>query len=69
VANLAGVVLVSAGRERTCAIVGAGSAKCWGNNDQFRLGDGTGIGSATPVDVVGVTGIVQLSAPSSAAVG
>ena len=37
---LADVVAVSAGFYFTCAVVGSGEARCWGQNDDGQLGDG-----------------------------
>ncbi len=47
------VEAISAGEAHTCAIVD-GAAKCWGNNDDGRLGDGETTHRDTPVEVSGL---------------
>lgn len=56
-----GVASVAAGGTFTCAVMATGSAKCWGWDNYGQVGDGgANTGSATPVDVVGLSGIVQM---------
>ena len=39
--GLSGLVAIDAGDEHTCAVLSDGTAWCWGNGDQGRLGDGS----------------------------
>jgi alpha-tubulin suppressor-like RCC1 family protein/predicted thioesterase len=53
-----GVTSISAGEEHSCALLAGGGLRCWGSNLGGRIGDGSTIDRPTPVDVVGLPGIV-----------
>ena len=44
---------VSSGYEHACGLTTGGVLYCWGWNDHGQLGDGTTVGRATPVKVIG----------------
>jgi alpha-tubulin suppressor-like RCC1 family protein len=52
---------VFAGSHHACA-TRSGSVSCWGFNDHGQLGDGTGFNRATPVAVVGLDDVVEVTA-------
>ncbi|PVG83399.1 hypothetical protein DDE18_08915 [Nocardioides gansuensis] len=54
--------LVAVGTQHTCAITDAGGAECWGDNSLGQLGDGTTESSTSPQQVVGLSGVKQVSA-------
>ncbi|MGC9079806.1 MAG: RCC1 domain-containing protein [Nanopusillaceae archaeon] len=54
--------IIAAGAAHTCALLSDGSIKCWGDNYDGQLGDGTNITRYTPVTVQGISNAVAIAA-------
>jgi len=55
VKELDGAVGFALGEFHSCAVVGGGRVRCWGNGDDGQLGDGATKDSDAPVEVVGIS--------------
>lgn len=63
VADLDDAAQVSGGGSHTCAVTTSGAVKCWGNNFGGTLGGGViDVSTATPVDVAGPVGVIDIAA-------
>lgn len=56
---------ITAGALHTCALLDSGGVRCWGNNTEGELGNGTAIPSTVPVGVSGITTAQAVTAGST----
>ncbi len=57
VTGLSGVTNLTVDRGHSCAVVSGGQMRCWGNNSDGQLGNGTTVAAALPVAVSGLSGV------------
>jgi hypothetical protein len=58
---LTGVTQVSASGKFTCALLSAGTVRCWGHNQYGQLGNGNTNDSSIAVQVSGITNAIQVT--------
>ena len=61
VAGLGEIKSVDVGSNAACAVTLSGGVKCWGYNQYGRLGNNSTVDSLSPVDVVGLSGVISVS--------
>ena len=62
VTPLTGIVSIAPGSRHTCALIEGGQVRCWGENWDGQLGNGSTEPSGSPISVVGISGAIELSA-------
>jgi uncharacterized repeat protein (TIGR01451 family) len=62
VVGIADAIAITAGDDHSCALLAAGTVKCWGNNTYYQLGNGVQTNSSVPVDVAGISNGIAIAA-------
>ena len=58
---LTGVTALAGGGSHTCALLSNGTVRCWGENDQGQLGDGTTLSKRNGIAVTGISTAIAIS--------
>jgi alpha-tubulin suppressor-like RCC1 family protein len=63
IGGFSGATMIAAGQDHACALTSAGAMYCWGNNQQYQLGDGSQTQHPSPnlVSTL-VSGVTQITA-------
>jgi len=65
VSGLTGVVELACGGHHCCVRLTNGTVRCWGDNQQGQLGDGSTTNRATPTPVPGLSTVIELAVGGS----
>jgi len=60
--NISSATAIAAGAFHACAVLADRTVRCWGNNSNGQLGDGTLMSSSTPVPVQSLSGVTDITA-------
>jgi alpha-tubulin suppressor-like RCC1 family protein len=58
---LAGISELACGHSHSCALASDQTVWCWGDNNNGQIGDNTGVGRATALQVPGLSGVAALA--------
>ena len=64
-AGIISAAAIGAGGNHTCALLADHTVRCWGDNSNGQLGDGTRVNRLSPVAVIGVTTATAIAAGQS----
>jgi alpha-tubulin suppressor-like RCC1 family protein len=59
---LSGVTALAGGGAHTCALLANGTVRCWGENSEGQLGDGSRLGKPNGITVTGISTAIAISA-------
>jgi alpha-tubulin suppressor-like RCC1 family protein len=63
--TLTDIAAIAAGSDHCLAVSADGTLWAWGSNSSGQLGDGTSMGSSTPVVVSNLSGVTSVAAGSA----